>query len=148
MLVCSLDSPLGSLALFEMDHWDRVSLSGEGALSVVLVEYSWRLEREPALFGRLAEWIVCFCCGIPALNVSRHALGRMTESCPMLISAEFAVIIPEWFVCVEDETSDASCQILSSIGVESLVDVRDSPIPMGVVSAVSLESCPAGRSEV
>ena len=70
----------------------------------------------------------------------------------MLISAEFAVIIPEWFVCVEDETSDASCQSLSSIGVgslvESLVDVRDSPIPMGMVSAVSLESCPAGRSEV
>ena len=100
MLVCSLESPLGSLALFELDRWDRVSLSGEGALSVVLVEYSWRPEREPALFGRLAEWIVCFCCGIAALDVSRHAQGRMTESCPMLISAEFAVIIPEWFARV------------------------------------------------
>ena len=66
----------------------------------------------------------------------------------MLISAELAVIIPEWFVCVEDETSDASCQSLSSIGVESLVNVWDSPIPMNMVLAVSLESHPAGRSEV
>ena len=66
----------------------------------------------------------------------------------MLISAELAVIIPEWFVCVEDETSDASCQSLSSIGVESLVDVRDSPISIGMVSAVNLESYPAGKTEV
>ena len=76
-------------------------------------------------------------------------MERTTESCPMLISAEFAVIILEWFVCVEEnETSDAQCQSLSSIGVESLVNVRDSPIPMSMVSAVSLESYPAGRSEV
>ena len=108
-----------------------------------MVEYSWRLEREPALVGRLAEWIVCFRCGIAALDVSRYASGRMIESCPMLISAEFAVIIPEWFVCVEEnETSDASCQSLSSIGVESLVDARDSPIPISMVSTVNLESYP------
>ena len=66
----------------------------------------------------------------------------------MLISAEFAVIIPEWFVCVEDETSDASCQSLSSIGVESLVDARDGPIPLGMVPAVNLGSYPAGKTEV
>ena len=55
----------------------------------------------------------------------------------------------EWFVCVEeDETSDARCQSLSSIGVESLVNVRDSPIPMSIASAVSLENYPAERSEV
>ena len=64
-------------------------------------------------------------------------------------SSELAVIILEWFACVEgNETSDASCQSLSSIGVESLVDVRDSPIPMSMVSAVHLESYPAGKSEV
>ena len=64
-------------------------------------------------------------------------------------SSELAVIILEWFACVEEnETSDALCQSLSSIGVESLVNVRDSPIPMSMVSAVSLESHPAGRSEV
>ena len=34
------------------------------------------------------------------------------------------------------------------IDVDSLVDVRDSPIPMSTVSAVSLESYPAERSEV
>ena len=48
----------------------------------------------------------------------------------------------------EDETSDAQCRSLSSIGVESLVNVRDSPIPMSMVLAMSLESHPAGRSEV
>ena len=37
---------------------------------------------------------------------------------------------------------------MSVIDVDSLVDVRDSPIPMSIVSAVSLESHPAGRSEV
>ena len=58
-------------------------------------------------------------------------------------SSELAVIILEWFACVEEnETSDASCQSLSSIGVESLVDARDSPIPMSMVSTVDLESCP------
>ena len=58
-------------------------------------------------------------------------------------SSELAVIILEWFVCVEeDETSDASCQSLSSIGVESLVDARDSPISMSMVSTVNLESYP------
>ena len=34
------------------------------------------------------------------------------------------------------------------VDVDSLVDVRDSPIPMSIVSAVSLESHPAERSEV
>ena len=58
-------------------------------------------------------------------------------------SSELAVIILEWFVCVEEnETSDASCQSLSSISVESLVDARDSPIPMSMVSTVNLESYP------
>ena len=67
----------------------------------------------------------------------------------MLISSELAVIILEWFVCVEeDETSDASCQSLSSIDVESLADARDSPILMSKVPAVNLESHPTGRSEV
>ena len=51
-------------------------------------------------------------------------------------------------MCVEDESSDASCQSLSSIGVESLVDARDSLIPMGIVLAVNLEKCPAGKTEV
>ena len=48
----------------------------------------------------------------------------------------------------EAEMSDAQCQSLSSIDVESLVNVWDSPIPMSMVSAVSLESHPARRSEV
>ena len=52
-------------------------------------------------------------------------------------------------MCVEeDETSDASCQSLSSISVESLVDARDSPTPMSMVFAVHPESYPAGESEV
>ena len=34
------------------------------------------------------------------------------------------------------------------VAVGSLVDVRDSLIPMSIVSAVSLESHPAERSEV
>ena len=47
VLVCSLELPWRrGLALFELDRWVRVSLCGEGALSVVLVEYSWRLEEE------------------------------------------------------------------------------------------------------
>ena len=29
----ALEPPLESSELFELDHWDRVSLSGEGALS-------------------------------------------------------------------------------------------------------------------
>ena len=48
----------------------------------------------------------------------------------------------------EDEMSDAWCWSLSAIDVDSLVDVWDSPIPVSIVSAVSLESHPAGRSEV
>ena len=40
-------------------------------------------------------------------------------------SSELAVITLEWFACVEEnETSDASCQSLSSIGIESPVDAR------------------------
>ena len=111
-----------------------------GALSVVFGSRKYSLAR--------LKFSFCFCCGMPALDVNRHASGRMTESCPMLISAEFAVIISEWFVRVGDETSDASCQSLSSIGVESLVNGWDSPIPMSMVPVVNLESCPAGRSEV
>ena len=38
--------PRRGLALFGMDRWVRVSLPDEEALSVVLVECSWRLERE------------------------------------------------------------------------------------------------------
>ena len=34
------------------------------------------------------------------------------------------------------------------VDVDSLVDVRDSPIPMSTVPVVSLESYPAERSEV
>ena len=34
------------------------------------------------------------------------------------------------------------------VDVDSLVDVRDSPIPVSIVSVVSLESYPAERSEV
>ena len=48
----------------------------------------------------------------------------------------------------EDEMSDAWCWSLSVIDENSFVDVRDSPIPMSMVSAVSLESYPAVRSEV
>ena len=60
-------------------------------------------------------------------------------------SSELAVIILEWFACVEgNETSDASCQSLSSISVESLVDARDSPILMSMVFTVNLESYPVG----
>ena len=66
----------------------------------------------------------------------------------MLISAEFTVIISEWFVRVGDETSDASCQSLSSIDVESLVNGWDSPIPMSMVPVVNLENYPAGKTEV
>ena len=66
----------------------------------------------------------------------------MDRLLPLWDSSELAVIILEWFACVEgNETSDASCQSLSSIGVESLVDARDSPIPMSMVSTVNLESC-------
>ena len=48
----------------------------------------------------------------------------------------------------EDEMSDAWCWSLSAIDVDSLVDVRDSPMPVSIVSVVSLESYPAERSEV
>ena len=102
-------------------------------------------ERKLALLGRLAEWIGCFCRGILVLDVNRHALERTTGSCPMPISIELAVISPEQCaVC----RGDAQCQSLTSISVESLVSVWDSPIPMSMLSAVSLESHPAGRNEV
>ena len=48
----------------------------------------------------------------------------------------------------EDEMSDAQCQSLSSIGADSLVNVRDSSILVSMVSAVSLESHPADKTEV
>ena len=35
----------------------------------------------------------------------------------------------------EDEMSDAWCWSLSVIDVDSLVDVRDSPIPVSIVSS-------------
>ena len=57
----SLELPLGSLALFELDRWDRVGLSSEGALSAVSIMCSWKLGRgELALFSRLADWTGCF----------------------------------------------------------------------------------------
>ena len=80
---------------------------------------------------------------------NRHALERATESRPTPISTEPAVVIPEWFRCAEgDEMSDAQCQCLSPIDVDSLVNVRDSPIPVSMVPAVSLESHPADKTEV
>ena len=48
----------------------------------------------------------------------------------------------------EDEMSDAWCWSLSVVDVDSLMEVRDGPIPMSVVSVASLESYPAERSEV
>ena len=48
----------------------------------------------------------------------------------------------------EDEMSDAWCWSLSAIDVDSPVDVRDSPIPMSIVSVVSPGSYLAERSEV
>ena len=48
----------------------------------------------------------------------------------------------------EDEMSDAWCWSLSVVDVDSFVDVRDNPIPVSIVSVVSLESYPAERSEV
>ena len=73
----------------------------------------------------------------------------MDRLLPLWDSSELAVIILEWFVCVEeDETSDASCQSLSSIDVESLVDARDSPIPTSMMPAVNLQNYPAGKTEV
>ena len=48
----------------------------------------------------------------------------------------------------EDEMSDAWCWSLSVIDMDSLMEVRDSLIPMSVVSMASLESYPAERSEV
>ena len=48
----------------------------------------------------------------------------------------------------EDEMSDAWCWSLSVIDVDSPVDVQDSPIPMSIVSVVSLGSYLAERSEV
>ena len=48
----------------------------------------------------------------------------------------------------EDETNDAWCWSLSVVDVDSLMEVRDGPIPMSVVSVASLESYPAERSEV
>ena len=48
----------------------------------------------------------------------------------------------------EDEMSDAWCWSLSVIDMDSLMEVRDSPIPMSVVSVASLESYLAERSEV
>ena len=48
----------------------------------------------------------------------------------------------------EDEMSDAWCWSLSVIDMDSLMEVRDSLIPMSVVSVASLESYLAERSEV
>ena len=48
----------------------------------------------------------------------------------------------------EDGRSDAWCWSLSAIDVDSPVDVRDSPIPVSIVSVASWESHPAERSEV
>ena len=65
------------MALFELDRWVRVSLSGEGALSVVLVEvFVEARERELALFGCLAGWIGCSCFGIPVPCVKQACDGE------------------------------------------------------------------------
>ena len=68
VLVCSLELPLGSLVLFELDCWDRVGLSSEGALSAVSVMCSWKLGRGSWL--RLAVWLT----GLVALSWSTDAL--------------------------------------------------------------------------
>ena len=98
VLVCSLELPLGSLALFELDRWDRVSLSSEGALSSVLVACSWELESESWLC--LAVWLT----GLVALSWSTGALclvgmcwRRAAES--RLISVELAVIPEQCAEC-------------------------------------------------
>ena len=57
------------MALFELDCWVRVSLSGEGAF----VEAR---ERKLVLLSRLVEWIGCFCCGIPVLCVKQACVGE------------------------------------------------------------------------
>ena len=150
MLVCSLELPRRGLALFELDRWVRVSLSGEGALSVVLVECSWRLEEES--WFRLAVWlsgsvasVVGYLCLMSAGMLWR---GRLRAVRCRSVLSSLSSFRNSARCAEEDETSDAQCQSLSSIGVESLVNVWDSPIPMSMVSAVSLESHPAGRSEV
>ena len=79
-------------------------------------------------------------------SVSRHVLEE-SDGAIRLISVELAIIIPEQ-CAEEDEMNDAWCWSLSVIDVDSLVDVRDSPIPMSTVSVVSLESYPAERSEL
>ena len=48
----------------------------------------------------------------------------------------------------EDEMSDAWCWSLSVIDMDSLMETRDGPIPVSVVSVASLESYLAERSEV
>ena len=150
MLVCSLELPLGSLALFELDRWVRVSLSGEGALSVVLVEYSWRLEEESRLC--LAVWlsgsvasVVGYLCLMSAGMLWR---GRLRAVRRRSVLSPLSSFRNSARCAEEDETSDAQCQSLSSIGVESLVNVRDSPIPMSMVSAMSLGSYLADKTAV
>ena len=98
----------------------------------------------------LAVWLsglAAFVMGYLCFVSSRHALERAVGSCSTSVSAEPAV--RNSARCAdEDEMSDAQCQSFSAIDVDSLVNVRDSPIPMSIVSAVSLESHPAGRSEM
>ena len=98
VLVCSLELPLGSLALFEPDRWVRVDLSSEGALSVILVACSWKLKRESWLC--LAVWLT----GLAALSWGTGALclagmcwKRAAES--RLISVELAVIPEQCAEC-------------------------------------------------
>ena len=98
MLVCSLELPLGSLALSELDRWDRVGLSSEGALSAVSVMCSWKLESESWLC--LAVWLT----GLAALSWGTGALclagmcwKRAAESRP--ISVELAVIPEQCAEC-------------------------------------------------
>ena len=71
---------------------------------------------------------------------------RAAESRP--ISVELAVIPEQCAECRGGRGDDAWCWSLSVVDVDSLMEVRDSPIPMSVVSMASLESYPAERSEV
>ena len=64
------------------------------------------------------------------------------------ISVELAVIPEQCAECRGGRGDDAWCWSLSVVDVDSLMEVRDSPIPMSVVSMASLESYPAERSEV
>ena len=80
--------------------------------------------------------------------VEQACVGEDSWGLSTPISVELAVIPEQCAECRGGRGDDAWCWSLSVIDVDSLVDVWDSPIPMSIVSAVSLESYPAERSEV